>query len=275
MDRPATQIIGIASGKGGVGKTTVSINLAMKLASRGKKVMIFDADLGLANAQLALGIRAPFNLSHVVSGEKSLSEIIVEGPSGIKLVPGATGIQRMASLGPQETAGIIHAFSELDDDIDYLIVDVAAGLSDSVMAFMGACQYRIVVVKNEPYSIADAYSTIKVMMQEHNLDRIFLVPNGVESQREGQRLFTSINTVIRNFLDGEIKYLHSISADSMVVQATKASQPLVTYSPASLAARDFGNLAKEIMRLEPDVPLNGNIQFFVERVAAQLASKVS
>jgi flagellar biosynthesis protein FlhG len=112
-------------------------------------------------------------------------------------------------------------------------------------------------------------------MQEYELDRIFLVPNGVESQREGQRLYTSINTVVQNFLNGQVKYLHSISADSMVVQAMKASQPVVTYSPASLAARDFGDLAKKILQLDNDVPLNGNIQFFVERVAAQLTDKAS
>ena len=268
-----TQIIGVASGKGGVGKTTVSVNLAVKLASLGKKVMIFDADLGLANAQLALGIRTPFNFSHVLSGEKTLSEIVVEGPSGVKLVPGASGIQHMAALGPRETAGIIQVFSELDDDLDYLIVDVAAGLSDAVMAFMSACQYRIVVVKNEPYSMADAYSTIKVMMQEYKLDNIYMVPNGVESQREGERLFASINTVVQNFLGGQIKYLHSISVDKMLAKAMKAAQPLVNYAPKSVAAHDFSALAKQVMDLEPNVPLNGNIQFFVERVSAQLASK--
>jgi flagellar biosynthesis protein FlhG len=181
----------------------------------------------------------------------------------------------MAALGQQETAGIIQVFSELEDDLDYLIVDVAAGLSDAVMAFMSACQHRIVVVKNEPYSIADAYSTIKVMMQEYNLEHIHLLPNGVESQREGERLFTSINTVVQNFLDGQIKYLHSISADTMVTQAMKASQPLVNYAPGCIAARDFNALAKKVMLLEPNIPLNGNIQFFVERVAAQMASKVS
>ncbi|MFY9333239.1 MAG: MinD/ParA family protein [Porticoccaceae bacterium] len=273
MAKASTQIIGVASGKGGVGKTTVSINLAVKLASLGKKVMIFDADLGLANAQLALGIRAPFNFSHVMSGEKTLSEVIIDGPSGVKLVPGASGIQHMASLTGTETAGIIQAFSEIEDELDYLIVDVAAGLSDAVMAFMSACQYRIVVLKNEPYSIADAYGTIKVMMQQHNLDRILLVPNGVESQKEGERLYTSINSVIQNFLGGQVKYLYSISADDMVVRSIKASQPLVTYAPTSAASRDFTQLAKQVMALDSEVPMSGKIQFFVERVASQMANR--
>jgi len=273
MAKASTQIIGVASGKGGVGKTTVSINLAVKLASLGKKVMIFDADLGLANAQLALGIRAPFNFSHVMSGEKTLSEVIIDGPSGVKLVPGASGIQHMASLTGTETAGIIQAFSEIEDELDYLIVDVAAGLSDAVMAFMSACQYRIVVLKNEPYSIADAYGTIKVMMQQHNLDRILLVPNGVESQKEGERLYTSINSVIQNFSGGQVKYLYSISADDMVVRSIKASQPLVTYAPTSAASRDFTQLAKQVMALDSEVPMSGKIQFFVERVASQMANR--
>ena len=165
-NKTATQIIGIASGKGGVGKTTVSANLAIALASQGKKVMVFDADLGLANAQLALGCRAPFNFSHVMSGEKTLQEIIVEGPMGVRLVPGASGIQHMAALSQAETAGIIQSFSEIEEDLDYFIVDLAAGLSDTVMTFLGACQHRFIVLKNEPSSIADAYATIKVMIKQ-------------------------------------------------------------------------------------------------------------
>lgn len=268
----ATQIIGVASGKGGVGKTTVSVNLAVMLASMGKKVMIFDADLGLANAQLALGCRTPFNFSHVLSGEKTLSEIVIEGPMGVKLVPGASGIQHMASLNQMQTASIIQAFSEIDEELDYFVVDLAAGLSDTVMTFLCACQHRFIVLKNEPSSIADAYGTIKVMIQDYQLGNIGLIPNSVSSQDEGERLYGSINSVIQNFLGSRVDYLHSITQDEMVLRAIKASQPLVSFAPSSIATRDFKALSKIVTNLDSNASLSGGLQFFIERLATQQMS---
>jgi flagellar biosynthesis protein FlhG len=270
--KASTQIIGIASGKGGVGKTTVSVNLAVMLASMGKKVMLFDADLGLANAQLALGCRTPFNFSHVLSGEKTVKEIVIEGPMGVKLVPGASGIQHMASLNQVETAGIIQAFSEIEEELDYFIVDLAAGLSDTVMTFLRACQHRFIVLKNEPSSIADAYGTVKVMIQDYQLDNIALIPNGVFSQDEGERLYGSINSVIQNFLGNRVDYLHSITQDEMVLRAIKASQPLVSFAPSSIASRDFRALGKAVNNLDKNVPMSGGLQFFIERLATQQAT---
>jgi flagellar biosynthesis protein FlhG len=264
-----TQIIGIASGKGGVGKTTVSVNLAVMLASMGKKVMVFDADLGLANAQLAMGCRTPYNFSHVLSGEKTVNEIIIEGPMGVKLVPGASGIQHMASLSQVETAGIIQAFSDIEEDLDYFIVDLAAGLSDTVMTFLRACQHRFIVLKNEPSSIADAYGTVKVMIQDYQLNNIGLIPNGVFSQDEGERLYGSINSVIQNFLGSRVDYLHSITQDEMVLRAIKASQPLVNFAPSSIASRDFRALSKVVTNLDKNVSMSGGLQFFIERLAMQ------
>ncbi|MGB2286671.1 MAG: AAA family ATPase [Porticoccaceae bacterium] len=270
--KASTQIIGIASGKGGVGKTTVSVNLAVMLASMGKKVMLFDADLGLANAQLALGCRTPFNFSHVLSGEKTVKEIIIEGPMGVKLVPGASGIQHMASLNEVETASIIQAFSDIEEELDYFIVDLAAGLSDTVMAFLRACQHRFIVLKNEPSSIADAYGTVKVMIQDYQLNNIALIPNGVYSQDEGERLYGSINSVIQNFLGNRVDYLHSITQDEMVLRAIKASQPLVSFAPSSIASRDFKALGKAVDNLDKNVSMSGGLQFFIERLATQQAS---
>ena len=205
-----TQVIGIASGKGGVGKTTVSVNLAVALQLMGERVMLLDADLGLANAQIALGCRCDYNLSHFLSGEKTLQEIVITTRAGVRLVPGASGMQEMAALGELQAASIVQAFSELEDDIDYLIVDMAAGISPAVLAFMGACPRRFIVVRDDPSSIADAYGTIKVLIQDHGLDEIYLVPNGMHSQQEGQVLFERINQVCARFLNHSVKYLSLI-----------------------------------------------------------------
>ena len=265
----STQVIGIASGKGGVGKTTVSANLAVSLASMGKKVMVFDADLGLANAQLALGCRAKYNFSHVLSGEKTLQEIIIDGPMGVQLVPGSSGIQHMASLSVTETAGIIQSFAEIEDTLDYLIVDLAAGLSDTVMTFISACQHRFIIVKDDPSSIADAYASIKVMIQDYQLDNISIITNCMPFTEAGNRLYQGINSVIQRFLGGQVGHLGTIREDEMVLRAIRASKPLLKFSPSSAAARDFEKLAKAVTRLTTKTPISGGLQFFLERLSRQ------
>jgi flagellar biosynthesis protein FlhG len=175
----------------------------------------------------------------------------------------------MAALSQAETAGIIQSFSEIEEELDYFIVDLAAGLSDTVMTFLSACQHRFIVLKNEPSSIADAYATIKVMIQDYDLGNISLIPNSVSSQAEGERLFGSINSVIQNFLGRQVNYLHSIGEDEMVLRAIKSSQPLLSYAPASTATRNFVSLAKAVIAIESDMSLTGGMQFFVERLAAQ------
>ncbi|VAW81634.1 Flagellar synthesis regulator FleN, partial [hydrothermal vent metagenome] len=150
--------IAVTSGKGGVGKTNVSVNLSVALAERGRKVMLMDADLGLANVDVLLGLHPNGNLSHVIDGQRTLEEIIVRGPSNIMVVPAASGVKRLAELSTMENAGLIRAFSELNHDVDILIIDTAAGINESVTSFSRAAQEVVVVVCDEPASMTDAYA---------------------------------------------------------------------------------------------------------------------
>lgn len=260
------KIIGIASGKGGVGKTTISTNLAVALAEAGHQVMLFDGDLGLANTQLALGIQAEYNFSHVVSGEKTLNEIVVRGPSGIYVVPGASGMGKMADLAEAELRGVVQSFSEFNKPLDYLIVDAAAGISPSVTTFLKACHQTLVVVRDEPSSIADAYGIIKVLATEHGYKTIGLIPNGMTDQRAGQLLYQRLNAVSVKFLNLDLEYTYSIESDEKILEAARNYTPVMTHSPGSTSARDFRKLAKEVEMLPISKRASGGLQFFVERM---------
>lgn len=267
MDKQSPcQVIGIASGKGGVGKTTVSVNLAVALQAMGKKVMLFDADMSLANAQIALGCRSPYNMSHCLSGEKTLAEVVVTTRQGVQLVPGASGLQEMAALSEVQIGRIVQEFSSLDAQFDYLIVDMAAGISPMVMTLLSACSRRFVVVRDDPSSIADAYGTIKVMMQDHHLDEIYLIPNAVASEPEGRGLYERINQVCARFLGHSVKYLGSIENDELILLALKKFQPVSEYAPGSAGSRDFRRLADLTDNLPRLDQASGGVQFFVERL---------
>jgi len=264
-----TQVIGIASGKGGVGKTTVSVNLAVALQAAGERVMLLDADLGLANAQIALGTPCPFNLSHFLAGQKTLAEITVTTRHGLRLVPGASGMYEMAGINQVQAASIVQAFSELEDELDYLIVDMAAGISPAVMAFMQACPRRFIVVRDDPSSIADAYGTIKVLRQDFGVEEIYLLPNGMTSEQDGHMLYERINQVCARFLGRGIQYIGSIEHDELVLSALKKYQSVLEFAPGSAGARDFRRLADAITNLPETGQASGGLQFFMERLVPQ------
>jgi flagellar biosynthesis protein FlhG len=171
------KVIAVTGGKGGVGKTTVSANLAVAIAAQGRDVMLVDADFGMANVDVVLGLHTRFHLGHVVSGECLLEDAIVTGPHGLQIVPAASGIKRMANLTDAEQAGIIRAFSDLYHRVETLVVDTAAGLHDSVLTFSQAAHHVVVVVCDEPASITDAYALIKVLSREHGVQRFQILAN--------------------------------------------------------------------------------------------------
>jgi len=260
------QVIAISGGKGGVGKTNVSINLAISLAEIGRRVMVLDGDLGLANIDVVLGLHPKYDLSHVLRGEKNLDEIIVEGPHGIRLVPGASGIQHMAELSPAEHAGIISAFSDSATNIDTLIVDTAAGISDTVISFTRAAQEVIVVVCDEPASITDAYAIIKLLNKEYGSSRFRILANMVRTPQEGRDLYNKMCAVTDRYLDVMLSFMGAVPYDDNLKKAVKSQKPVVTAFPRSKAAQAFKNLARKVESWPPPQGANGQMQFFVERL---------
>lgn len=267
MVNPApVRVIAVTGGKGGVGKTNVSVNLAVSLADLGKRVMLLDADLGLANIDVMLGLHPEYDLSHVLSGERNLEEVIVEGPSGIKVVPGASGVQQMAELSEAEHAGLISAFSEVGADLDVLIVDTAAGISDTVISFSRAAQELVVVVCDEPASITDAYAMIKLLNREYGVERFRILANMTRSPQEGRNLYNKICRVTDRYLDVMLSYMGSVPYDEYLLKAVRTQKPVVVAYPRSRIAQTFKNLAKQADNWPIPGGVTGHLQFFVERL---------
>ncbi|MHA7815427.1 MAG: MinD/ParA family protein [Pseudohaliea sp.] len=258
-------VIAVTSGKGGVGKTNVSVNLAVALALRGRKAWILDADLGLANVDVLLGLNPRNNLSHVLQGECELRDIVLEGPAGVRIVPASSGIQRMAELSRLESSGIIHAFSEMADDIDVLIVDTAAGISSSVSMFAAAAHQVLLVVCNEPASITDGYALVKVLSRDHGIRDVQVLSNMVRSQLEGRELYQKIARVTDRYLDVTARYAGFVPHDDFLRRALQRQEPVVTAFPACRATDAFKKLAQMADTWDGPGGAQGQVEFFLEQ----------
>ncbi len=256
----------MTGGKGGVGKTNLSVNLSIALAEMRRRVVLMDADLGLANVDVLLGIQAQYNLADVLDGSKNLRDILVRGPGGIQVVPASSGIQQMASLSSQEHAGLIHAFSELSHQLDVLVVDTAAGISDTVVSFVRAAQEVIVVVCDEPSSITDAYALIKLMNAEYGVFRFRVIANMTRNTQEGVNLFAKLNTVCERFLDASLQYIGQVPFDENVRKAIQKRRPLLEFAPRCKAAGAIKVLAQKVEEWPVQKQPRGHLEFFIERL---------
>ncbi|MEO9945536.1 MAG: MinD/ParA family protein [Paraglaciecola sp.] len=265
------KVIAVTGGKGGVGKTNVTLNTAISMAQQGKRVMVLDADLGLANVDVLLGLRVEKNLSHVLSGECTLDDVLVEGPYGIQIAPATSGSQSMTELTPTEHAGLIRAFSELQSQIDVLIVDTAAGISDMVLSFSKAAQDIMVVVCDEPTSLTDAYALIKILNKEHGIFRFKIVANMVRSLREGDELFSKLTKVTNRFLDVALELVAVVPFDENVRKSVRKQKAVVEAFPAAPAAKAIRGLAQKAISWPiPNQP-GGHLEFFLEQLVTKKA----
>ncbi len=265
------QVVAVTGGKGGVGKTNVSVNLGVALCKLGRRVTLLDADLGLANVDVLLGLKPRRNLADVLEGHATLAEVVVPGPSGLRIVPAASGTQAMVQLGPREHAGLISAFSEIAHQMDVLIVDTAAGISDEVISFLLAAQEIIVVVCNEPTSITDAYALIKVLNSQYGVKRVRVLANMVRSQQEGKSVFAKLVTVTERFLEVTLEYAGWIPFDEHVRRSVQRQRAVVDAYPSSKASQSFMDLAREVDRWPVPAAPRGHLEFFVERLVATAA----
>ena len=265
------KVIAVTGGKGGVGKTNVTLNTAISLAQQGKRVMVLDADLGLANVDVLLGLRVEKNLSHVLSGECTLDDVLVEGPYGIKIAPATSGSQSMTELTPTEHAGLIRAFGELRTQIDVLIVDTAAGISDMVLSFSRASQDIMMVVCDEPTSLTDAYALIKILNKDHGVFRFKIVANMVRHPREGQELFAKLTKVTDRFLDVALELVATIPFDENVRKSVRKQKAIVDAYPTSPAAIAIRKLAKQAIDWPIPRQPGGHLEFFLEQLVSKKA----
>lgn len=260
------KVVAVTGGKGGVGKTNISVNLAASLTRLGNEVMLLDADLGLANVDVVLGLSPKLNLSHVISGDASLDDVLLEAPGGFTIVPASSGTQRMAELTAAEHAGLIRCFSELERDVDILLVDTAAGIAEDVVSFARACRELIIVACDEPSSITDAYALIKVLNRDYGVERFRMIANRVRSRREGQILHQKLSLATDRFLDLTLDYMGGVPEDDRLRRAVQKQQPVVLAYPNSPSARAFGDLARRVHKWPVPSGAAGNLEFFVERL---------
>ena len=267
------RVIAVTIGKGGVGKSNVTVNLAVTLAQGGERVMVMDADMGLANIDVLLGLSPGLNLSHVINGECSLEETIIDGPAGIKIVPASSGVAMMSDLTPAQNAGVIRSFSELTEPVDTLLIDTAAGISDSVVSYVRASREVIVVVCDEPASITDAYAMIKVMNRDYGVERFHVLANQAHGATQGRELYNKLARVSERFLEVTLDYLGCIPYDDCLKKAVQKQKSVVEAFPRSQAATAFKQIAKKTQQWPTPKNMEGHLEFFIERLVSYSAQE--
>ena len=262
------RVITITSGKGGVGKTNLVVNLAIALSRLGKRVAVLDADLGLTNVDIILGLLPMHNLHDVVRGTKKMENIIITGPEGMKIIPGGSGLAEMANLTSAQRDRLLDSLLDLENEADILLIDTGAGLSRSVLSFIAAADELIVITTPEPTSITDAYGIIKVVSKLRAHENIKLVVNQVRDHQEGMVIAERFAEVSQKFLQVNIEFLGEICSDNQVVRAVKQQQPFMTLFPRTRATKDVENIAGKLLDITPGKPrgISGFLSRFTKMI---------
>jgi flagellar biosynthesis protein FlhG len=263
------RVIAVTSGKGGVGKTNFSVNVGIALAQLGQRVLLVDADLGLANADVVMGVTPKFHLGHVLSGQKQVSEVIQDGPAGIKILAGGSGDYKLANLGERGLASCIASLTEIEKDLDFIILDTGAGISNSVLKFVLAAGEVIIVTTTEPTSITDAYGIIKVVVTTDPNIPLWVVVNMARDTVEGKQVMERLTTVSKRFLGISLANIGFVTWDQTVSKAVKEQQPFIIGHPRSVVAQDIKQIANNILNRAVNSKKSSAKNFF-ERLLEKL-----
>ena len=267
MKKPVAKVITVTSGKGGVGKSSISVNLAIQLSRMGKRVVIFDADFGLANIEIMLGLHPKFNLEDMMYRGKSLNDIIMYGPENVGFISGGSGIQELANLSRDQVITLIQKLSELDDYADVIIVDTGAGISDTVLEFVAASEEVLLVATPEPTSITDAYALLKTLNKKASYRPektvVKMIANQVHGNRDAKELFEKLGLVVSKFLDIEVEYLGSVPYDHNMQKAIMKQSPISILDPLSNTARALNKIANQLeQNMEQEEEHYGIVKLF-------------
>jgi flagellar biosynthesis protein FlhG len=268
------QVIAVTGGKGGVGKTTIAVNLASALAGRGKQVMLLDGDLGLANVDVFLGLTPRLTLADVLAGNCSLEEILLDAPQGFKVVPAASGIAELAELDTLSHLGLVRAFGEITAKVDVMVIDTAPGIAGSVLQFSQAAQQVLVVLCDEPASLTDAYALIKILSRDHGVRQFRVVVNQVRGRGMGQALFQRFERVATRFLSVDLDYAGEIPEDAFLRRSIREQRPVVSAYPSAPASVALKTLAQRADNWPVAEGPRGNVEFFVERLIRRPAVRL-
>jgi flagellar biosynthesis protein FlhG len=274
LNNNPVQVIAVTGGKGGVGKTTIAVNLAASLAARGKQVMLLDGDLGLANVDVFLGLTPRLTLADVLAGNCTLEEILLDAPQGFKVVPAASGIAQLAELDTLTHLGLVRAFGDITSKVDIMVIDTAPGIAGSVLQFSQAAQQVLVVLCDEPASLTDAYALIKILSRDHGVKQFRVVVNQVRGRGMGQALFQRFERVATRFLSVDLDYVGEIPEDAFLRRSIREQRPVVSAYPSAPASVALKTLAQRADNWPVAEGPRGNVEFFVERLIRRPAVRL-
>lgn len=266
-----TRIITVTSGKGGVGKSSLSINLALQFRREGKRVIIFDADFGLANIEVMFGVIPKYTLADIMFKGRDIKEIITEGPEGVMFVSGGSGIAKLVNLDHEQVKRLVHKLSELEDMADVIIVDTGAGISSSVIEFVASSPEVLLVTTPEPTSITDSYALLKALAMHQDFDRdavkINVVANKVNSASESKAIYEKLSAVVERFLGIELIYLGDVPYDSNITRAVMKQKPVSIAYPSSNPARAIRTISERLMNGDDGVTAGKKgVSYFFSKV---------